>query len=531
MGGGDDGGEDDDESEEEDESETPAQKRLRLSQMYLKSLEKEARPDDGGFDAADLDRDLIAERLQQDVLEHTGKLHLNIADSLILPIPPTSIHSTPSKGHRGPVTSAVASEDGSWLYTSSKDGSIIKWDMRSLLSPPSSLPSTSTPSQPSSSRISQVVYFPKKPSEGSQRNPQTKKKNKVEEGKGKAKAFDAGGHTDEVLSLALSHDGKVLASGGKDKVVGVWNVEGESGKWLRGLGGHKDKVASITFRLGTLQLYSSSFDRTLKVFDLSTLSYVETLFGHQDCIQAVTALRGEIAISAGGRDKTIRFWKVTEESQLVFRGGVASRIRNVLDGADEGDGVEPEEKRRRGARGEVKFVEGSVDCVTMVDDTTFVSGGDSGSLCLWTTTKKKPISTVQLAHGINSYASESEGEIGTARWITALACLPYGDTFASGSWDGSIRLWKIDERVRSFSALTTIPALGYINSLQLISPSLRSAAPQSGRKDGNKEEKSLVVVAAVAKEHRLGRWMRIKEGKEGAVVAVVRLKDGAGLLK
>ena len=156
---------------------------------------------------------------------------------LFLPIPATSVHTTPSKGHRGPVTSAVASEDGSWLYTSSKDGSIIKWDMRAILSSSEATSSTTPP------RISQAVYFPKKPSEVqlSKRNPQTKKK--PEDTKGKAKAFDAGGHTDEVLALALSHDGKVLASGGKDKVLGVWNVEGEEGKWLRGLGGHKDKVA------------------------------------------------------------------------------------------------------------------------------------------------------------------------------------------------------------------------------------------------------------------------------------------------
>lgn len=171
----------------------------------------------------------------------------------------------------------------------------------------------------------------------------------------------------------------------------------------------------------------------------------------------MTALRAEVAVSAGGRDKTIRFWKVTEESQLVFRGGVASRIRNVLDGGMEEDGIEEDTGNRRRRRGEVKYVEGSVDCVAMVDDTTFLSGGDSGcvtsifnldarstqslilkpfkpcrSICLWTTTKKKPISTVQLAHGVNEYASESEGIIGNARWITALACLGYGDVFASG---------------------------------------------------------------------------------------------------
>lgn len=122
------------------------------------------------------------------------------------------------------MTSAVASEDGHWLYTSSKDGSIIKWDMSSITS--------------SSPRITQAVYFPKKPSEASKRNPVKA----LVKGKGKLKVEETGGHTSEVLSLALSSDGNVLASGGKDKVIGVWNVEGEGGKWTRGLGGHKDKV-------------------------------------------------------------------------------------------------------------------------------------------------------------------------------------------------------------------------------------------------------------------------------------------------
>lgn len=149
-----------------------------------------------------------------------------------LPIPAAGIFHTPSKAHRGAVTCAVASEDASWLYTASKDGSIIKWDLRSLAS------TSTTP------RIIQAVYFPKQLTEAkklvksAQQSAQAKKNDK-----GKSKAEAVGGHTDEVLALALSFDGTVLASGGKDKVVGVWNVEGESGKWTRGLGGHKDKVA------------------------------------------------------------------------------------------------------------------------------------------------------------------------------------------------------------------------------------------------------------------------------------------------
>ncbi|GAA6000077.1 hypothetical protein JCM10207_006040 [Rhodosporidiobolus poonsookiae] len=516
--------------DEDDDLETPAQKRLRLSQMYLKSLEKD-KEEEIGFDAADLDRDIIAERLQQDVLEHTGKLHLNVASTLQLPIPSTSIFRTPAKGHRGAVTSAVASHDGRWLYTSSKDGAILKYDLSSLTSPSSSSASASEPP-----RIVRAAYFPKAPSESQLRKGE--KAGKTFGGKGKQKE-DAlpEGHTDEILDLAISHDGKILASGGRDKVIGCWDVSGEGGKWTRGLGGHKDVVASVAFRLGTTQLYSSSFDRTVKLFDLATLSYLETLFGHQDQIQQIDALRGELAVTAGGRDKTVRYWKVSEESQLVFRGGGASRLRNVLEGAMEDEGIDEEEKKVRRKRaqaekGPIKFVEGSVDCVAMVDDSTLLSGGDSGSICLWMTTKKKPVYTQQLAHGINEHASETEGIIGTPRWITALSCLPYGDTFASGSWDGEIRLWKIDDRLRAFAALTTISAPGFVNSLQLIAPALRPTKethlpPVNGRKGAQKDdkpEKSLVVVAATSKEPRLGRWMRFKEAKDGALVAVIPMQ-------
>lgn len=49
------------------------------------------------------------------------------------------------------------------------------------------------------------------------------------------------GHTDEVLSLALSEGARYLASGGKDRRVGVWDVE--KGEWVKGFGGHRDTIS------------------------------------------------------------------------------------------------------------------------------------------------------------------------------------------------------------------------------------------------------------------------------------------------
>ena len=118
------------------------------------------------------------------------------------------------------------------------------------------------------------------------------------------------------------------------------------------------------------------------------MGYVDTLFGHQDHVVSLDALRAETAVSSGARDRTVRFWKVVDENQLVFRGGGKSKLRDVLEGGLEGldDSNENEHKSQKTGGLEGQYEEGRIDCVAMIDESTFVSGGDSGyvSLCLGT---------------------------------------------------------------------------------------------------------------------------------------------------
>ena len=104
----------------------------------------------------------------------------------------------------------MASPDARWLYTAGKEGSIVKWDLHTGR---------------------QVKSF---------------QKVRLDKGKGKGKSREKGGteplgHTDEVWTLALSPDGKYLASGGKDRRVGVWDVEKD--EWVKGFGGHRDCIS------------------------------------------------------------------------------------------------------------------------------------------------------------------------------------------------------------------------------------------------------------------------------------------------
>ena len=131
--------------------------------------------------------------------------------------PPERVLRT--RGHRLAVTCAVSSEDGKYLFTAGKEGSIIKWNL---------------------SDGKKLATFYKCRGNNAV---MVLKRNK---GKGKAHGLpEVNGHTDEVLTLAISSDGKYLASGGKDRRVGVWDVD--TGEWVKGFTGHRDTISVSPF--------------------------------------------------------------------------------------------------------------------------------------------------------------------------------------------------------------------------------------------------------------------------------------------
>ena len=106
--------------------------------------------------------------------------------------------------------------------------------------------------------------------------------------------------------------------GGKGKIIYVWDTEKKEiiGQFKQ----HRDAISALKFRKGSHDLYTASFDRCVKCFNASELSYRETLFGHQDKIAMLDTLEGERALSCGSRDKSCRIFKIVEETQLVFGG-------------------------------------------------------------------------------------------------------------------------------------------------------------------------------------------------------------------
>lgn len=67
----------------------------------------------------------------------------------------------------------------------------------------------------------------------------------------------------QVLTLAVSSDGRYLASGGRDRLINVWDCRTDS--IVETFRGHQDTVSSLAFRANSLALFSGSHDRCVKV--------------------------------------------------------------------------------------------------------------------------------------------------------------------------------------------------------------------------------------------------------------------------
>ncbi len=237
----------------------------------------------------------------------------------------------------------------------------------------------------------------------------------------------------------------------------------------------------------------------------------------------VAALAQERCVSVGARDRTARLWKVAEETQLVFRGGGGGGGTKC----NEADNKKPPGSLR-------KYAEGSIDRIAMIDEETFITGSDNGSISLWTTQKKKPIFTISIAHGLEPPLSPEEhsAEINPdpnipppepqPRWITALATVPYSDLVVSGSWDGNVRVWKVSGDKKRIEAAGVLGrhagAEGKGNVKDGAAGEVKGVVNDLGVFErGERGKDGICVVVGLGAEHRFGRWNVVK-GKNGAVV-------------
>jgi len=382
------------------------EKRIRMAKKYLESVRDEL----GGAAA---EPEQIATKLFSET-QKSLKAFRFIGSSVIAPTKESEVPGI-IRAQREPITAVVVSGDGQFAYAASKDGTIMKFYI------------------PANSRVA------------------TYDKTERRTGRGKM-------HTAQVFALALTSDGKILASGGEDRAIHLWDTEHDTK--LDTLSGHRDAIMALAFRPNTRQLFSASRDRTVKVWNADSLAYVETLFGHQSEILGLDSFDRERVISVGS-DSTCRVWKIVEQSQLVFHGHRSS-----------------------------------IEAVAVINDNLWVAGGQDGAISLWIATKRAPIDFKEKAH--------------SGCWITAVAACRRTDLIATGSNDGFVRLWSLQRSVSSSSSSSSV------NSMGLPKLKLEKQIPIKGFINGlSFSSNGDMLVIGVGQEHRLGRWQRALGAKNG----------------
>jgi ribosome assembly protein 4 len=273
-------------------------------------------------------------------------------------------------------------------------------------------------------------------------------------------------HTNWVLCVRWSPDGKQLASGSMDKTVKLWDPE--SGDLLGTLSGHKQFITSMDWEPLHVdpecrRLVTASKDGTARVWDATRRVCLFVLTSHT---MSVTCVKwgGEGYIYTASQDRTIKVWNATDGSivrTLVGHGHWVNTMSLNTDyvlrtGAYDHTGTEYATPEEAQARALERWLE-----VKGKGPELLATGSDDFTIYLWHPSKdKKPL----------------ERLTGHSRLINVVTWSPDGHLLASASFDKNIKLWSDKGKY-----LTTFR--GHVGEVYQIAWSSDSRLFLSGSKD------------------------------------------------
>jgi WD40 repeat protein/transcriptional regulator with XRE-family HTH domain len=134
-------------------------------------------------------------------------------------------------------------------------------------------------------------------------------------------------HPDQVSALTWSPDGHLLASGSFDGQIRLWETQHSAPvTCIAALTGHTDLVCGLAFAPDGSRLASASWDRTVKLWEVASGGVSQTLAGHTDRVQTVAWSPDGRMVASAGFDETIWLWDVESSSYRAALAGYTSVV-------------------------------------------------------------------------------------------------------------------------------------------------------------------------------------------------------------
>lgn len=245
------------------------------------------------------------------------------------------------------------------------------------------------------------------------------------------------GHESTARHVTFSRNGQQAASCDEDGVLILWDIA--QGIVLRKFSSDEENISAVAFSHDGRQLACGLDEGRLKLLDVQNLNALLTVEGHGQSVKTLTFSPDGSRLATAGDDSTVRVWEA-RELRPVWAGETNNAIDKVLfskDGAtvftadEDGyiqlwDATTGQSKRRFLTGGEP----GETSLYAMAlspDEKTLYCGGDAPYLC---------IMDVETGRPVERCAGHQEPP-------RQLTFSPDSQTLASGSMDGTMRVWDV----------------------------------------------------------------------------------------
>jgi len=245
------------------------------------------------------------------------------------------------------------------------------------------------------------------------------------------------GHTDWIRSLAIIPSSENIISCSDDKTIKIWNSHSYLLKLFRNCNSkisryssntnleYLNKIYSLAIIPSSKNIVSGSDDKTIKVWNSTTLQLISTLTGHTDLVNVLAIIPSNENVVSGSNDRKIKIWNSTSFQLIETLMGHNNWIRSLA---------------------------------IIPSNENIVSCSDDGIIKIWNSTTFQLIANLTgHSNWVNALAFNPSNEnkvsdsndrtikvwnLKLFKFVTSLAIIPSNENIVSGSYDKTIKVWN-----------------------------------------------------------------------------------------